>query len=135
MKTKDIILSESIKSNRIVPVTVRGDGMQPEYYNGDIVFVDTQYQNPAGGGVFCIDSGTNVARCDYAKNGIAIILSNKHYASCEVSKSRFAEIVVGRVVGHVDTMSITEQVSVAEVVSIQFTDKDREKRLKKIQGA
>lgn len=108
MERKEL-LNKAIKENRIVPVTVRGDGMEPEYFNGDIVLVDTRYKNPSGGGKFCIDGlGTNVVRADCIGKGIQIIMSNKQHNAYTMDYNQFANNVMGRVVGHIQSCLITE---------------------------
>lgn len=103
------VLSRSMRENRIIPITVRGDEMEPKYLNGDIVLVDTQYKNPSGGGVFCIDNlGTNIARVDHKGKGIHIMLTNNHYGDYTMECDQFNHDVIGRVVGHIQSNLITE---------------------------
>jgi len=93
---KKELLNKAIKENRIIPVTVYGDGMEPEYFNGDIVLVDIKYKNPSVGGEFCINGiGTNVVRADCNGKGIQIIMSNKHHNTYTMDYNQFASNVVG----------------------------------------
>lgn len=109
MESKEI-LSRSMRESRIIPITVRGDGMEPKYLNGDIVLVDTQYKDPSGGGVFCIDNlGTNIARADHNGKGIHIMLENSYYSDYTMECDQFNNGVLGRVVGHIQSNLITEK--------------------------
>jgi phage repressor protein C with HTH and peptisase S24 domain len=106
---KKELLNKAIKENRIIPVTVYGDGMEPEYFNGDIILVDTKYKNPSGGGEFCINGiGTNVVRADCNGKGIQIIMTNKHHNDYAMDYNQFASNVIGRIVGHIQSCLITE---------------------------
>lgn len=105
---KDHLISEAISSKRIIPVTVHGDGMQPEYLNGDVVFVDTLHKNPSGGGVFAFkDFGTTVCRCSAAEHGVNFIWKNHYFENQTCSLEVFNNHVVGRVVGHIKPCMIT----------------------------
>ncbi len=109
--SKQEILSQSIKDNRIVPMTIQGDSMQPEYYDSDIVLVDTEYKNPVGGGEFFIageNLGAKVIRAEHGVNGIEILYSNPLYNSYTMGYNEFASVVVGRVVGHIQSMLLTD---------------------------
>lgn len=111
MSSKEV-LNKAFRENRIIPVTVKGDSMEPKYNHGDIVLVDTEYKNPTGGGEFCIDGlGSNVFRADCNGKGICIIPTNKHYDDHTMDFNEFAESVIGRVIGHIQARLITEATS------------------------
>jgi len=109
---KQEILNKSIKENRVVPMTVKGDSMQPEFYDGDIVLVDTEYKNPAGGGEFYLEGkniGMNVIRAEDIGKGIQLIYTNKLYNDFVMSHNEFAKLVKGRVIGHISASLITDR--------------------------
>lgn len=107
--SSDVIVREAIDQGRIIHVTVLGDGMAPEYIQGDVVLVDTAYIDPRGGGVFAFRGlGDTVCRCDHRNKGIMFIRTNKAYDDDIYSHDEYLEHVIGRVVGYVRTRLIPD---------------------------
>jgi phage repressor protein C with HTH and peptisase S24 domain len=93
---------EDVPNNADFALTIRGDSMEPEYYEGDIVFVRKNvFPDPYQVGVFCLNGKGYIKRL---KDGMLVSNNPKYKPRKIYPEDSF--YIIGRVVGEIPNNTI-----------------------------